>query len=450
MTRTHNQVASDNKLLRIRPLTALTVIVLLASGLLFCRDLNDPQWTILIAAGGSLLLTYITYFIIIKFKLGDQLLFLIISLLFNLGLIMIFRLNPAEGKMQLIWLAIGIFVFFIAILLYKTISFWPKLFWLYFAASIALFIVTLLLGQSENGATNWIVIKSVHIQTSEINKLIYIFLLSSFFVQPERLDLKHLLPEQWQQIKPVALLCRLQPKHCMMAVTYVYVAFLAMQRELGTALLLIMIYIVFLYVLDKDWKFLLFNIILAVIGAALAVVCFDHIQVRISVWLDPLQDPDHTGYQILQSLFAIGAGGFFGTGLGQGQPYDIPAADTDFIFSSICEEMGIFGGIAVVLLYFLLVYRSMKICLQQQNSFRKNIALGLTIMIGFQSFIIIGGVIRLIPMTGITLPFISYGGSSLLISFATMGILQASSLMYDETDSAESQADLPENNKSTS
>lgn len=157
------------------------------------------------------------------------------------------------------------------------------------------------------------------------------------------------------------------------------------------------------------------------------MMMLNYVQVRFSSWLNPWADVAGKGYQIAQSLFAIGAGGFWGTGIGMGQPQYIPEVHTDFIFSAICEEMGIFGGIAVILLFFILVYRGIKIALGIKNIFHRTVAIGIALMFGFQAFIIIGGVIKLIPLTGITLPFISYGGSSLTTSFIALGILQGTS-----------------------
>ena len=165
--------------------------------------------------------------------------------------------------------------------------------------------------------------------------------------------------------------------------------------------------------------------LLAAAGGLGGVIFVNHVRVRVDAWLNPWADIAGKGYQITQSLFAIGSGGFFGTGLGLGRPDLIPEVSTDFIFSAICEEMGILGGVSVVLLYFILAYRGFKIALYATDYFAKVLALGLTLIFGFQTFIIIGGVIKLIPLTGITLPFISYGGSSLSINFIALGVLQA-------------------------
>ena len=148
-------------------------------------------------------------------------------------------------------------------------------------------------------------------------------------------------------------------------------------------------------------------------------------------WLNPWQLIDNKGYQITQSLFAIANGGFFGTGVGLGHPDFIPEVHTDFIFSAICEEMGIFTGIAVMMLFLILVYRGFKIAFSQEDKFFKIVAFGISSLFGFQAFIIFGGVIKMIPLTGITLPFISYGGSSMIASFIGLGILQVASEELD-------------------
>jgi len=222
-----------------------------------------------------------------------------------------------------------------------------------------------------------------------------------------------------------AIVFKLPEKYVVSIVTYVYMGLLIIQREWGTTILFFMIYFVLMYIYEADWLLLIGNATLTAMVVTIGAMKLRHIQVRITNWIDPWSDIANRGYQITQSLFAIAAGGFFGRGLGLGNPETIPEVHSDFIFSAICEELGIFGGVALILLYFILVYRGMKIALLLPNGFDKCVALGITIMFGFQTFIIIGGVIKLIPLTGITLPFVSYGGSSLVNSFIALGILQA-------------------------
>ena len=158
---------------------------------------------------------------------------------------------------------------------------------------------------------------------------------------------------------------------------------------------------------------------------------FNHVKIRFETWIDPWKYIDRQGYQITQSLFAIAEGGFFGSGLGLGYPDFIPEVHTDFIFSAICEEMGIFTGIGIIMLFLILVYRGFKIAMNQENQFFKVAALGISILFGIQSFIIFGGVLKMIPLTGITIPFVSYGGTSMLSSFIALGILQVASEELD-------------------
>jgi len=192
------------------------------------------------------------------------------------------------------------------------------------------------------------------------------------------------------------------------------------------------------YIYGDSKVFLGANLLLVILAAYVGVKYMSHIQVRVEAWMDPFADISGKGYQIAQSLFAIGEGGFAGRGIGTGSPYFIPVVSSDFIFSAICEEMGVLGGVAVIMLYFLLVYRGFKIALSCTNAFNKAVAVGMSVMLGVQTFIIVGGVIKLIPLTGITLPFISYGGSSMLTTFIVMGILQAiSSVKGEVTDEIE-------------
>ena len=186
-----------------------------------------------------------------------------------------------------------------------------------------------------------------------------------------------------------------------------------------------MVHISMMYIYSGKFRIMLANVGLAVAGGGLGVKFVSHLQQRIDVWLDPWADAAGRGYQITQSLFAIGAGGFFGTGIGLGSPEYIPEVHSDFIFSAVCEEFGILGGVAVIMLYFILVYRGIRIAMQIENIFYKCVVSGISIMFGFQSFIILGGVTKFIPLTGITLPFISYGGSSLVISFIAIAVIEA-------------------------
>ena len=387
----------------------------------------------------------IIYYVVTGLKLGDEYLFLIVSMLFTLGLAMIYRLDPQLGQRQLIWFAVGLTLFFTSYLLFSKIKIWSRLGLFYAAGTFLLNIITLVFGRKINGSTSWIVIQGHSFQLSEISKILFILFLACFFKDGEsgmieipglKLIMGHLRKDgnEKTQIRPKASGVRglrafitreTQNRALLMAVTFINAFLMILQREWGTVALFFILYITILYVFGKSRLFLLCNMACTVPVALFGYFFINHIKVRVDIWLNPWSDPSGKGYQMLQSLFAIGSGGFLGTGLGSGRPDLIPAVNTDFIFPAICEELGIMCGIAVILLYFILFYRGVKIALNQSERFYRALSLGISVMFGIQTFIIIGGVIKLIPLTGITLPFVSYGGSSLVSSFISLGILQA-------------------------
>lgn len=179
-----------------------------------------------------------------------------------------------------------------------------------------------------------------------------------------------------------------------------------------------------MFVFEERYLLVVINIILAFIGLLMAYYLFSHIRIRFEIWLNPWDSYNDKGYQIIQSLFAIASGGFFGSGIGLGRPDIVPVSTSDFIYASVVEEMGIFMGIFVVLLFILLVYKSFKLAMVNQDTFYSSLAFSIGIIFAAQSIIMFGGVLKIIPLTGITTPFMSYGGSSLLSSFILFAVLQ--------------------------
>ena len=216
-----------------------------------------------------------------------------------------------------------------------------------------------------------------------------------------------------------------------MGIVYSFILLLFLQRDLGTALVFYLIFLAIQFIYEDDRKQFFYNIILFTASGFIGYFLFDHVKIRFQSWLNPWMYIERQGYQITQSLFAIAEGGFFGKGLGLGHPDFIPVVYTDFIFSAICEEMGIFTGIGIIMLFMIFVYRGFKIAIFQDDKFYKILALGISILFGVQAFIILGGVIKMIPITGLTLPFVSYGGTSLISSFVALGILQICSEEID-------------------
>ncbi|HHT64327.1 MAG: FtsW/RodA/SpoVE family cell cycle protein [Bacillota bacterium] len=400
------------------PVNIVALINVIAFGLL---SLYQESFSSRILIAGSLMVVfvYVANILVIKLKFEDEILFLTVSMLVTLGIIIIYRLDPVLGWKQITWFIIGNLIFFCTALIYRKINIWESLVYIYPLVSLALFLLTMFFGTMVKGATNWIFFGDFSFQPSEIMKLVFIFFIAAYYSNPEKLTIRDL--------KIFKRTVNVESKWVFMGLAYLQMGLLVIQRELGTLLLLFSIYMVLTYIYDYSRKFILINGGLFVLGAFMSVKLLHYVQVRLVAWLNPWADIAGKGYQIAQSLFAIGSGGFWGTGIGLGQPHYIPEVHTDFIFSAVCEELGVFGGVGVILLFLILVYRGIKIALGIGDSFHRAVALGIALMFGFQSFIIIGGVIKLIPLTGITLPFISYGGSSLTTSFLALGILQGTS-----------------------
>ncbi|MDQ2084825.1 FtsW/RodA/SpoVE family cell cycle protein [Herbivorax sp. ANBcel31] len=399
-----------------KPLSMIVFINIIAYAFLAFK--NTPyNWHAFLPCFSILGMICISYIVILKKKLGEGYLFLIVSMLLSIGIMMIYRLNPDLAIKQIIWMFIGIIVFFATYHSYFKIKNWDKYTKFYIGVPVVLYILTLIFGTTINGAKNWIIIAGHSFQPLELSKILYVFFLGCYFKSPDKLFLKNSNYSHKNRIIINRLL--------LMLITYLHIGFLILQREWGTIALLLLVYLFILYIFSEDKNFLNLNCGLIFPTVLIGYMFFYHVRVRVEVWLNPWEDILGKGYQIAQSLFAIGSGGFFGTGLGMGKPYMIPESSTDFIFSAICEEMGTLTGAAIVLLYMLLCYRAFKIALNIKDRFEKVVVLGLTLMIGIQTCTIIGGVIKLIPLTGTTLPFVSYGGSSLVSSFIILGVLQA-------------------------
>ena len=373
---------------------------------------NNWQLNIAYVGIGFLGLFLLTYSVLVICNMGDKFLVLIAFMLMTMGVIMICRINIVLGARQIVWIGAGAIVFFVTYCIFYNIRFWNRLWFLYALGGVALFLLTLVFGETVNGSKNWIDIGIISFQPAEITKIFYIMFLACKYSGSFN---KHIF--------------KVSPMLMTGAVTYLYILFLVLQRDWGTIMVVFLIYIFMIYVYEEDRRFLWLNVLAAAVVAILGYFFLYHIQVRVSVWLNPWNDVPNKGYQIAQSLFAIASGGYFGRGLGNGTPAYIPEVHTDFIFSAICEEMGVFGGAAIIILYFLFAYRCFKITLNTQNLYNKAVGLGLTLMFSIQTFIIIGGVIKFIPLTGITLPFVSYGGTSIIVSFASLGIMQAISAL---------------------
>lgn len=378
--------------------------------LIMARDFANFDRTKLYFMVGLISFVYISGKLVQKFTRGDYYIMLIANMLFSIGILEIYRLNNKMAFRQIIWFCIGIIAFWVVYLILKYIKIWNKMYYFYAGVSYILFIATILFGKNINGAKNWIRLgENFAFQPSELIKIAFVFLIAAFYKNRDKFE-KSLLK-----------------RHSLHFFFYTFVGFLFLQKDLGSVLVFSGVFIFAQYMYEPHRKYMIVNFLILSFGAILGYILFTHVKVRVKIWLDPFKYADGMGYQIIQGFYAIASGGFFGTGLGLGRPDYIPFAESDYIFASICEEMGILMGMGLVMLFLILTYRGIKTSMEQQNRFYKYVAFCLSLIFAFQALIMFGGILKLIPLTGITIPFVSYGGSSILSSFIALGVLQYAS-----------------------
>lgn len=343
---------------------------------------------------------------------ADPYLFPASALLSGWGLLSIWRLTGAFGLRQLIWLVISLILFTLALRYTQILEFLRRYKYVWLFSGLILTALTFLLGANPGGAGPrlWLGCCGVYLQPSEPLKLLLVVYLAAYFAG--RIPIRgRFLP----LIFPTLLL------------TGLALVILMIQRDLGTASIFVFLYTSMLYLASGKRSILPVSLFI-LIGVGLAGYLFvDIIRLRVDAWLDPWADPSGRAYQIVQSLLAVANGGLFGRGPGMGSPWVVPVAHSDFIFTTIAEENGLVGTLALYLLIASLVIRGYWVALHARNHFQRLLAAGLATYLGIQSLLIIGGNLRLLPLTGVTLPFVSYGGSSLLTSyFAILLLLQIS------------------------
>ena len=343
------------------------------------------------------------------------------TLLLSFGFIILTRLDFSKAVKQLIIVAISLTVSFIIPVMIRKVSILRRLKWFYVAIGIAALSVVLILGQVTNGAKNFYTIAGVTIQPSEFVKVIFVFGVAAMLYHKKRFSTYVI--------------------SALIAAVHVFV--LVASKDLGSALIFFVTYMAMLLVASKNYLYLAMGLAAGSGAAVVAHKVFTHVQVRVQAFIDPFSVIDREGYQITQSLFAIACGGFFGTGLMKGVPDDIPYVESDFIFSAIAEEMGVLTAACILLVCVACFLTFMKNAMKVQDSFYRLVAVGLGVMYIFQVFLTVGGGIKFIPLTGVTLPFVSYGGSSVLVSIIVFSILQGIILrIRDEKEDCEDEVDV--------
>lgn len=350
-------------------------------------------------------------------KRYDTALLPLVMLLVSLGLIEIARLKPELYAAQLRWLCISLLTAFIVLLFWARIKQLLAYQYLLGIACVLILGLPMLFGTEIGGSRNWLVFGPFSVQPSEFGKILLLFFLAAYLS-----DHRRVLTLPTRSIGPFVLppLRFIAPLICIWGAA---VLMFVVERDLGSALLFFGMAVLMTYMATGSKTYVFLALAFIGVAAALSYMAFGHVRVRFDIWLDPWQDPNGMAYQVVQSLFAFGTGGIWGTGFGFGHPGFIPEVHTDFIYAAIAEEWGLVGSLSVLLCYVLLAWRGVRLALACREVREALLAAGVALLLLLQAFIIIAGVTKFLPLTGITLPFVSYGGSSMVAGFIEIGIL---------------------------
>ncbi len=329
---------------------------------------------------------------------ADRLLLSLTNFLCAMGVLLLYDTNPVYARQQVLAYGIGLACMVVCIYMVRLFRSWDGWIWAIMFFSLVLLCLPLIGGHEINGARNWITFGGLSFQPSEVVKLALVLVLA------------------WFMSRRIMMPCLLFVLACL--------GILMLQKDLGTALLYYATALIIYWAASGNWAFSLLGVAGGGAAAVFGYQRFSHVRRRVAIWLNPWADYENAGYQLVQGLMAIASGGLFGVGLGLGAPTAIPVYESDFIFAVLCEQFGLIMGVCVLLMYAALVLRGAFIAMQARGSFHGLLAMASAALLGIQTFVIIGGVLKLIPLTGVTLPFISYGGTSLISSMCLVGLIQ--------------------------
>lgn len=341
----------------------------------------------------------------------------VVFLLSGIGITFVTRVKPELAMNQLIILFASICLMVLTLALVKNLDVVKKYKYSLGAIGILLLLLPMFIGTEIYGSKLWITIGGFSIQPGEFAKVLIVLFLAGYLAENRELlsisnhEILGFKVPRFKLLLPLFVVWGI----CMLVVVF--------ERDLGSAVLFYTIFLLMLYVATGRISYVIIGFALLAVGGFGAYKVLSHVQTRFQIWLDPFADPSGSGYQLVQSLFSLADGGLVGTGIGKGMPTLIPIVESDFIFSAIGEEMGLLGGAAVLFLFMLFAVRGLTTAARAKSDLAAFCATGLTAAISFQAFLIVGGVTRLIPLTGVTLPFMSQGGSSLLSSFIIVALL---------------------------
>jgi len=353
----------------------------------------------------------------------DPYLFPVVMLLSGWSLALLERVAPVFSGRQTLWLIVAVGMLLLVTALSADLRWLSGYRYLWLGGGLALLAVTIIAGRNPTdlGPRLWLGVEGVFFQPSELLKIILVVFIASYFAEHRLYTLGSGRAAAGEPRSLVWLARFFAPLALMWGIS---VVILIWQRDLGTAALFFLVFLAMLYLAQGRATLLVGGLGLFAIVGMIAYLAVDLVRLRIDIWLNPWRDPRGDAFQIVQSLMAVASGGLFGQGAGHGSPTYVPVVHSDFIFAAVAEEWGLIGGLAVVMLIAFLVLRGLRLAmLHSGRPFRAYLAAGISLMIGIQSILILGGILKVIPLTGVTLPFLSYGGSSLLISFVMIGLL---------------------------
>lgn len=403
-------------------------------------ELNQSRtlsWELAYYGGGYLLALAVAHLLIRRYApYADPLLLPIVALLNGIGLVMIYRLDlarqisainrgeevpTAQASLQLVWTGVALVCFLIVLLVVRDHTVLQSYAYTLALVGVVFLAIPALLPSSlseVNGAKIWIKVPGLFsIQPAEFAKIALIIFAAAFLVSKQTV-----LSTAGKKVFGLVL-PRGRDLGPLLVALLLVLGIMVLGKDLGSALLIFGTFLAMIYVATGRVSWLIIGVLGFSAGAYLAYRMFAHVRVRVDIWLDPFGDPLGSGYQLVQSLFGLGTGGIFGTGLGAGRPDIVPFASTDFIMAALGEELGLVGVTAILLCYLILTARGVRTGLAAKDSFGTLLAGGLAFSLALQMFIVVGGVTRLIPLTGITTPFLSYGGSSLLSNYIILALL---------------------------